>query len=190
MTNLATVRNQEQTLSDWELIKPRTAASGAVWRSADGLFYKRTGDQSVRAEANFQIELANLGYPVPEVTEHGLEGGTYYFIEPSAGVSLHDQALASADPFGRVANGLVSSAVQISTRLLESQARNPLSASSEDSQAWFERAGFAANVRAENPDLDTPRVREAVERTVRRLRDVPMCRSHLDYGLPTPFQTR
>ncbi len=77
--------------------------------------------------------------------------------------------------------------MEISTRLLESQVRNPLSASSGDSQAWFERAGFVANVRAENPDLDTLRVREVVGRAVRRLRDVPMCRSHLDYGLPNAF---
>ena len=187
MDKHATARNRERTLSDWELVKRRTAAGGAVWRSADGLFYKRTGDQSVRAEADFQIALANLGYPVPEVTERGLEGDTYYFIEPSAGISLHDQALASADPTGHVDNGLVSSAVQISTRLLESQARNPLSASSWDSRTWFERAGFVANVRAENPDLDAPRVRQAVDCAVSRLRDVPMCRSHLDYGLPNAF---
>jgi hypothetical protein len=36
-------------------------------------------------------------------------------------------------------------------------------------------------------ELDIPRVRGAVERAVRRLRDVPMCRSHLDYGLPNAF---
>lgn len=183
----ATARNREQTLSDWELVKGRTAASGAVWRSADGLFYKRTGDESVREEADFQIDLAKLGYPVPRVPEHGLKDGTYYFVEPSAGVSLHDQALANADPSGRVGDGLVSSAGQISTRLLEAQARNPLPASSEDPRAWFERAGFLANVRAENPDLDTPRVRTAVNCTVRRLRDVLLCRSHLDYGLPNAF---
>ena len=163
MAEHATARNQEQTLSDWELVKGRTAASGAVWRSGDGLFYKRTGDESVREEADFQIDLARRGYPVPQVTERGLKDGTYYFVEPSAGVSLHDQALASADPSGRVNDGLVSSAVQISTLLLEAQVRNPLTGFRPgDPQAWFERAGFVANVRAENPDLDTPRVREAV----------------------------
>jgi len=183
----ATARNQEQTLSDWELVKGRTAASGAVWRSADGLFYKRTGDESVREEADFQIDLARRGYPVPQVIQRGFKDGMYYFVEPSAGVSLHDRALASAEPSGHVENGLVRSAVQISTRLLEAQSRNPLTASPGDPQAWFERAGFVANVRTENPDLDTPRVREAVERAVRRLHDVPMCRSHLDYGLPNAF---
>ncbi|HEX9359226.1 MAG TPA: phosphotransferase [Streptosporangiaceae bacterium] len=187
MGEYATARNQEQTLSDWELVKRRTAASGAVWRSADNLFYKRTGDESVREEADFQVDLARRGYPVPQVTERGLNDGTYYFVEASAGVSLHDQALASADPSGQVYNGLVRSAVQISTRLLEAQSRNPLTDSSDDPRAWFERAGFVANVRAENPDLDTPRVREAIGRAVRRLQDVPMCRSHLDYGLPNAF---
>ncbi len=98
----ATARSRERTLSDWELVKRRTAASDAVWRSADGLLYKRTGDRSVQTEADFQVALATLGYPVPEVTERGLEGGIFYFIEHSAGISLHDQALAGADPFGRV----------------------------------------------------------------------------------------
>ena len=100
---------------------------------------------------------------------------------------MHDQALAAADPFGSVGDELISSAVQISTRLLEAQVANPLATSSEDLRAWFERAGFVANVRAENSDLDTPRVREAVGRAVRRLGDVPMARSHLDYGLPNAF---
>ena len=77
--------------------------------------------------------------------------------------------------------------MQISVRLLEAQFRNPLTASPGDPRAWFEWAGFVANVRTENPDLDTPRVRAAVERAVRRLRDVPLCRSHLDYGLPNAF---
>jgi Phosphotransferase enzyme family len=187
MAELATARNQEQTLSDWELVKRRTAASGAVWRSGDGLSYKRTGDEAVREEADFQIDLTRRGYPVPQVTEQGLKDGTYYFVESSAGVSLHDQALASADPSGHVDDGLVSSAVQISTLLLEAQFRNLLTASADDPQAWFERAGFVANVRAENPDLDTSRVREAVGRAVGRLQEVPMCRSHLDYGLPNAF---
>ena len=91
----ATARIQEQMLSGWELVKRRTAASGAVWRSADGPFYKRTGDESVRGEAAFQIDLAKRGYPVPSVTECGLKDGIYHFVEPSAGVSLHDQALAA-----------------------------------------------------------------------------------------------
>ncbi len=169
------------------MVKRRTAASGAVWRSSDGLLYKRTGDESVREEGDFQTDLAKRGYPVPRVTERGLKDGIYYFVEPSAGVSLHDQALASADPFGQVGNGLFKSAVRISARLLEAQFRNVLTESPGDPLAWIERAGFVANVRAENPDLDTPRVREAVGRAARRLRDVPMCRSHLDYGLPNAF---
>jgi hypothetical protein len=181
-----TARDRRQTLSDWELVKRRTAAGGAVWRSDGGLFYKRTGGESVGEEAVLQIDLAKRGYPVPPVIEHGLRDGAYYFVEPSAGVSLHDQALASADPSGLVDNGLVGFAVQISMRLLEAQSRNP-AASPGDPQAWFERAGFVANVRAENPDLDTPRVRDVVGRAVRRLGDVPMCRSHLDYGLPNAF---
>lgn len=169
------------------MVKRRTAAGGAVWRSADGRFYKRTGGESVREEADVQADLAKRGYPVLPVTQHGLDDGIYFFVEPSAGISLHDQAVVSADPSGVVDDDLVSAAAQISVRLLEAQARNPLAAVPGDPEAWFERAGFVANVRAENPDLDTRRVREIVGRAVRRLRHVPMCRSHLDYGLPNAF---
>jgi hypothetical protein len=116
-----------------------------------------------------------------------VKNGTYYFVEHCAGVSLHGQALASADTSGRVGDSLNSAAVEVSVRLLEAQARNPLPTSRTDLRAWFEHAGFAANVYAENPDLDTPRTWDTVERALHRLQDVPMCRSHLDYGLPNAF---
>lgn len=178
-------------MSDWEFVKRRTAAEGAVWRSADGRLYKRTGGVSVRDEADFQLCLARLGYPVPQIVDRGIDqgirDGAWYFTERSAGVSLHDQALAVADETGSVPDSLISAAAEVSVRLLDAQARNPLPASRADIRAWFEHAGFAANVRAENPDLDTPRVREAVEHALDRLRDVPMCRSHQDYGLPNAF---
>jgi len=174
-------------VSDWEFIKHRTAADGAVWRSADGLLYKRTGGIQVRDEAAYQECLAGLGYPVPQIVDVGAADGTWYFTEKSAGVSLHDQALACADDSGAVSDSLIGSAAEISARLLEAQARNPLQSSPAGVRAWFEHAGWAANVRDENPDLDTPRVRDLIEHALRRLRDVPMCRSHLDYGLPNAF---
>jgi hypothetical protein len=49
------------------------------------------------------------------------------------------------------------------------------------------RAGFTENVFTENPDLDTPRVRTAMARAADRLAGVPLCHSHLDYGLPNAF---
>lgn len=177
----------EPTLSDWELVKRRTAADGAVWRSADHTRYKRTGDVSVRDEADYQVLLASLGYPVPEVTVRGTDGQAHYFVEKDAGQSLHDQAIAHADNAGHVPDELISAAVDISARLLEAQARNPLPGSAADLRAWFDHAAFAANVWAENPDLDIPRVHQAVEQALERLRDVPMCRSHMDYGLPNAF---
>ncbi len=148
--------------------------------------YKRTGTAPVRDEADFQLFLAGLGYPVPRIIDRGAEDGRYYFVEQSAGVSLHDQALAGADARGRVPGSLISAALEVSARLFEAQARNPLPTSQGDIRAWFEHAGFAANVRAENPDLDTSRVRDAVEHALHRLRDVPMCHSQ-DYGLPNAF---
>lgn len=174
-------------MGEWEFVKHRTAADGAVWRSSDGLRYKRTGDASVRDEADFQIHLADLGYPVPQVIDHGVKGDRYYFVEPSAGVSLHNQALDDADEHGRVSDRLIDAALEASIRLFDAQARNPIPASSAGLRTWSERAGFAASVRAENPDLDTPRTAEAVEHALHRVRHVPMCHSHLDYGLPNAF---
>jgi Phosphotransferase enzyme family len=174
-------------VGEWEFVKHRTAADGAVWRSWDGQSYKRTGGLAVRDEADFQLHLDDLGYPVPRIIDRGVKGDLHYFVERSAGVSLHAQALADADELGQVSGNLISAALEISVRLFEAQARNSISPSPAGLRGWFEGAGFAANVRAENPDLDTPRVRSAVERVVHRLRNTPMSRSHLDYGLPNAF---
>lgn len=174
-------------MSDWEFIKRRTAAEGAVWRSADGLFYKRTGGVAVRDEADFQLSLARLGYPVPQIVKQGTDGGTWYFVERSVGVSLHDQALARAGEGGLVPDSMIRAAGEVSARLLEAQCGNRLPSSPADVRAWFERAGWVANVREENPDLDTPRTRAAIADALSRLRDVALCRSHLDYGLPNAF---
>jgi Phosphotransferase enzyme family len=172
-------------LTDWEFVKHRTAADGVVWRSTDGLLYKRTGDASVDGEAHFQRLLAELGYPVPELVETGQTDGVHYFVERSVGsASLHELALSET---GHVGQDVIEQAVEISTRLLKAQARNPLPGGPAQLQEWFERAGFAGNVFSENPDLDTPRVHQAVARALNRLDEVPMCRSHLDYGLPNAF---
>ncbi|MGH3773611.1 MAG: phosphotransferase [Pseudonocardiaceae bacterium] len=172
--------------SDWEFVKRRTAADGAVWRSADGLLYKRTGDTSIDAEARFQRLVAALGYPVPEVVETGQVDGVHYVVERSAGsASLHDLALANDD--GQLGEDVLHTAVEVSVRLLTAQAHNPLPCGPEPAREWFAHAGFAGNVFTENPDLDTPRVHAAVRRALCRLDDVPMCRSHLDYGLPNVF---
>lgn len=53
---------------------------------------------------------------------------------------------------------------------------------------WFEKAAFAAEVFEENPDLDTPRVHEAVKHALDRLAQLPMVHGHLDYGLPNVLQ--
>lgn len=176
-------------MSDWEFVKTRTAASGAVWRSCEGLFYKRTGTADLMAEAECLQELAGLGYPVPEVVETGRdETGQYFFVERSVGeASLHDQALIEAEATGRVGPRVLDAAAAASARLLTAQARTPLPGGPQASRDWFERAGFTDNVFAENPDRDTPRVRTLMEHAVDRLAGLPMCRSHLDYGLPNAF---
>lgn len=176
-------------MSHWEFIKRRTAADGAVWRSSDGLLYKRTGAAALTVEASYLRELAALGYPVPQVVEVGQEhGGQHYFVERSAGeMSLHDQALADTGQTGQVGPQVLDAVTEVSARLLTAQARNPLPSRPDQVRDWFDRAGFTCNVFTENPDLDTPRVRAAMAHVLDRLADVPICRSHLDYGLPNAF---
>ena len=80
-------------MGEWEFVKRRTAADGAVWRSWDGQSYKRTGGPAVRDEADFQLHLDDLGYPVPRIIDRGVKGDLHYFVERSAGVSLHAQGM-------------------------------------------------------------------------------------------------
>ncbi len=172
-------------MTAWKFVKRRTAADSVGWRFTDGLLYKRTGGASVDGEAHFQRLLAELGYPVPELVKTGQTDGVHYLVEHSVGnASLHELALSET---GHVSQDVIERAVEISTRLLTAQARNPLPGGPAQLREWFEHAGFASNVFAENPDLDTPRVHEVVTHALRRLGEVPMCRSHLDYGLPNAF---
>lgn len=174
-------------MSGWQFLKNRTAADGAVWRSVDDQRYMRTGGVWVLAEVEHQRDLAEAGYPVPAITEAGGLDEDCYFVERTAGAaSLHELAIADTARAGRVSDEVLAQAVGISARLLQAQARSPLAACATEPE-WFERAGFAADVRKENPDLDTSRVRDSVARALCRLADVPMCRSHLDYGLPNAF---
>ncbi|MEV7211550.1 phosphotransferase [Kitasatospora cineracea] len=167
-------------MSDWEFVKDRTAADGAVWRSVDGLLYKRTGDEDLRAEAEFQRLAASLGYPVPDIVGSGSEDGRFFVVERAVGgTSLHEEALAEALGDGRVGYRTIGTAAAVASKLLRAQARHPLPAT-----PWFERAAFAAEVFAENPDLDTPRVHETVRHALDRLAGLPLVHGHLDYGLP------
>ncbi|MFD7732809.1 phosphotransferase [Kitasatospora phosalacinea] len=167
-------------MGGWEFVKDRTAAEGAVWRSADGLLYQRTGGEELRAEAEFQQLVACLGYPVPEIVGSGSADGRYFVVERAIGdSSLHEEALADAGRDGRVGHQVIGTAAAVASKLLQAQARHPLPAT-----PWFAQAAFAAEVFEENPDFDTPRVHEAVEHALDRLTRLPMVHGHLDYGLP------
>ncbi|MFB7673572.1 phosphotransferase [Kitasatospora purpeofusca] len=167
-------------MSDWKFVKHRTAAAGAVWRSADGLFYRRTGGEDLRAEAEFQQLAAGLGYPVPEIVDSDSEDGRCFVVERAIGeTSLHEEAAADAGRDGRVGHQVISTAAAVASTLLQAQAGHPLPAT-----PWFEKAAFAAEVFEENPDFDTPRVHEAVEHALDRLARLPTVHGHLDYGLP------
>lgn len=147
-------------MSEWEFVKQRTAAQGAVWRSRDGQYFKRTGDLRVLAEAEQQDLLAELGFPVPRPCASGAEGEQHYFIEADAGQqTLHETALAQgAADNGKVGDALVDRAAAISARLLRAQAQNPLTTDRDALRSWLASAGFIDNVFEENPDLDTPPV--------------------------------
>lgn len=176
-------------MSEWELIKDRTASSGAVWRSSDGRWFKRTGGPEVTEEARYQTLLSELGFPVPRPERIGIEHGREYFVEAGAGHrTLHELALEQGrNNSGKVDDALIDRAAATSAKLLRAQAENPLPTSEDALRSWFSKAGFAEVVFSENPDLDTPRVRSLIDAMVDRLSAVPMCHSHLDYGLPNVF---
>ncbi|MCZ4103668.1 phosphotransferase [Streptomyces sp. H39-C1] len=167
-------------MNDWEFMKDRTATQGAVWRSTDGLLYRRTGGDDLREEIEFQRLAASLGYPVPEIVDSGSKSGSYFVIERSLGnASLHEEALADALRDGQVSDHVIKAAASLSSKLLQAQARHPL-----PSVPWFEKAAFAKDVFDENPDFDTPRVHDMVKRALDRMALLPVVHGHLDYGLP------
>ncbi|MDH6109657.1 hypothetical protein P3T36_000428 [Kitasatospora sp. MAP12-15] len=167
-------------MSHWDFVKDRTATQGAVWKSADGLLYKRTGGNDLREETEFQRLAIDLGYPVPEIVDSGAENGNYYVVERSlGGASLHEEALADALRDGQVSYQVISTAAAVSSKLLQAEAGHPLPASS-----WFEKAAFAKDVFDENPDFDTPQVHDTVKRALDRMALLPTVHGHLDFGLP------
>jgi hypothetical protein len=168
-------------MNEWKFVKSRTASeTGAVWRSADGRLYKRTGGAELRDEVGFQRQLIDLGYPVPEIISSGFDDGVFYAVEHSLGeATLHDLALMDASRHGQVSEEVIEKAAEVSARLLRAQADN-----AQDSSPWFDKAAFASNVFDENPDFDTPQTHQLVERAIRRMGSLPSCLGHLDYGLP------
>lgn len=173
--------------TDWRLVKKRTAdADGAVYVSADGTRYRRTGGPALRSEAAFQQMAATLGYPVPQVLELGeTSAGTFFVDEESlGGQSLHEKALASLDGGRELSDQVVDQLAEVSSRLLAAQASHPVDGGPDALRRWVEQAGWTANVFTENPDLDTHAARAALARAADELAGMPMVWGHLDYGLP------
>ncbi|UKY47818.1 phosphotransferase [Streptomyces inhibens] len=172
----------------WHFVKKRTAdpAGGAVYVSDDGTLYRRTGGEALAAEAAYQRQLAELGYPVPRVLDDGTTAdGRVFVVEESLGErSLHDMALEGLDGTRMLSDTVVDLAAEVGSRLLWAQAAHAVTADLQALQSWVREAGWTDNVFAENPDLDTLRVRAALGRAVAQLAGVPMVRGHLDYGLP------
>ncbi|MGY3676443.1 phosphotransferase [Streptomyces sp. TE33382] len=171
----------------WRLVKKRTAdADGAVYVSADGTRYRRTGGAALRSEAAFQQMAAGLGYPVPRILEHGeTSDGTFFVDEESlGGQSLHERALASLDGGRELPDQVVDQLTEVSSRLLTAQAAHPVDSGPDALRRWVEQAGWTHNVFTENPDLDTSRTRAALTRATDELAELPMVWGHLDYGLP------
>jgi hypothetical protein len=173
--------------TEWRFVKKRTADSdGAVYVSPDGQRYRRTGGEGLRAEAAFQRQIADLGYPVPPVLEEGVtEDGHVYVVEQSLGEqTLHDLAVASLNGGRALSDEVVDLAAQVSACLLLAQAAHPVAPAPDLLRKWAEQAGFTATVFKENPDLDTARTHAALGTALDRLGSVPLCPGHLDYGLP------
>ncbi|MER5969434.1 phosphotransferase [Streptomyces sp. NPDC002055] len=173
--------------TDWRLVKPRTAdADGAVYVSADGSRYRRTGGEGLRREAAFQQRAADWDYPVPHVLEQGrLPDGAFFVDEESVGTqSLHEMALASLDGGPELPDQVVDQLAAVSSRLLTAQARHPADGEPGALRTWVEQAGWTDMVFTENPDLDTSRLRAALARAVDEVAGLPLVWGHLDYGLP------
>ncbi|MFD5878485.1 aminoglycoside phosphotransferase family protein [Streptomyces yangpuensis] len=170
---------------DWQLVKRRTAdADGAVYVSADGRRYRRTGGEALQAESAFQEMVERLGYPVPRLLARGQDNdGRVWVVEESLGArSLHDEAVA--DGGQELSDAVVDQLAQVSARLLHAQITHPLAAEPGALLRWVDQAGWTHNVFAENPDLDTERTRAALAHVAERLDGSPLVWSHLDYGLP------
>jgi hypothetical protein len=172
--------------TDWRFVKKRTAADGAVYVSADGTRYQRTGGAELRAETSFQRRIAGLGYPVPHVLEEGVTSdGRFYVVEESLGdQTLHDRAVASLDGGRALPDDVVDIAAQVAARLLRAQAAHHVQPAPGALRQWVDSAGFAANVFQENPDLDNARTHAALGSVLDHLATVPLVQGHLDYGLP------
>ncbi|WP_310727899.1 phosphotransferase [Streptomyces sp. N2A] len=170
----------------WRFVKKRTAANGAVYVSADGARYRRTGGAELRAEAEFQRRIADLDYPVPHLLEEGFtDDGHYYVVEESLGdQTLHDRAVASLDGGSALADDVTDTAAQVAARLLGAQATHVVQSTPGALRQWLDSAGFTQNVFQENPDLDNDRTHAALDHALDRLAAVPLVRGHLDYGLP------
>ncbi|MGW6952416.1 phosphotransferase [Streptomyces xanthophaeus] len=170
----------------WRFVKKRTAADGSVYVSADGRRYRRTGGADLRAEAEFQRRIADLGYPVPHIVEEGVtEDGHAYVVEESLGEqTLHDRAVASLDGGRDLSDVVVDTAAEVAARLLRAQAAHLVQPMPHALREWLDSAGFVQNVFQENPDLDDPRTHAALDQVLERLGTVSLVQGHLDYGLP------
>lgn len=172
----------------WHLVKKRTAdpSGGAVYVNADGTRYRRTGGPALAAEIAFQRQLAEHGYPVPHTLDDGVtDDGHVYVVEETLGRhSLHDMALEHLDSTRTLPDTVVDLAAEVGCRLLRAQATHAVPADPQALRRWVRTAGWTGNVLAENPDLDTARVRAALDQAVGQLIRVPLVQGHLDYGLP------
>ncbi|MFD4543544.1 phosphotransferase [Streptomyces bauhiniae] len=170
----------------WRFVKKRTAADGAVYVSADGTRYRRTGGAELQAEAAFQRRVSDLDYPVPRALEEGVTNdGHFYVVEESLGdQTLHDRAVASLNGGRALPDDVTDTAAQVATRLLRAQAAHFVEPTPGALRQWLDRAGFTQNVFQENPDLDNTRTRAALDHALDRLATVPLVWGHLDYGLP------
>ncbi|MFE1028616.1 aminoglycoside phosphotransferase [Streptomyces sp. NPDC058818] len=170
----------------WRFVKKRTAADGAVYVSADGTRYRRTGGAELQAEAAFQRQIADLDYPVPHLLEEGVtDDGHYYVVEESLGdQTLHDRAVASLDGSRALPDDVTDTAAQVAVRLLRAQAAHLVQPTPGALRQWLDRAGFTQNGFQENPDLDNTRTRAALDHALDHLGTVPLVHGHLDYGLP------
>lgn len=173
---------------NWQLIKERNITEGSVWHDPETDTFIRHGDDKIQQEGLYQQRLYELGFPVPEVLEHGSDDDGFFFVERSLGQqSLHDRAVAEFQTDGSVSAGTIAAATAVSFRFLERQLQHAVAPTPQLIADWFEHASHLQRNIRQHPEIDTSAARQAIQTMSARLMNIPMSYGHQDYGLPNLF---
>jgi len=168
--------------TNWNFVKARTLGQGAVYLSADGNRYLRTGsDEYIRDEAEFAKSIHDMGFPVPEVLSDGtIDANTYYFTESSLGTKTFGDAFREEyRDSGAIDETSFGQYCRVASLFLIAQLK---SATSIGEQSNLRDGVNLDNVIEENPDLGKEALEEAFAKAVARVAILPLVLTHGDFG--------